>query len=249
MHQDSSVPTTTTSTTSTTTTVATPTPPPLVAAIDYLYEEWIVWIALGVVVGYLAPFGEWRAYLVVPLTILLVPTLVASLLLYCHRGGLFACIGKIVGRGANSVFVASSFGVEKIEVPKAGQFFLGLALCNGVFFTGYYVWFNVDLLRFVRAFGEMLLACVNALRDPIALLKSFAGLLRSLAMLETMDALRAEYVLRVTKALEAGKVEALVLVGQITVFLVGIGLAFYWVRNQCCVAGEEEEEKEKKKIR
>lgn len=235
-----------TSTVSTTTTITNPgaTSSRVVTVIDYLYEEWVVHMALAVIVGYLAPFGEWRAYLVVPFALLVVPTLVASLLLYCHRGGLFVWIRALITARIDALTPLAVTGVTKIRDSKLGQFLLGLALVNSVFFTGYAAWFNIDLLRFLRAFAEMLVACVTALRDPIALLKAFTGLLRSLAMLEVMDELRDRYVMRIVGHLEHGEIGILLAVGAASFSLVLIALCFYLLCDEWCVTKEEEEEEE-----
>jgi hypothetical protein len=211
-----------------------------VALVDYLYEEWSVRLALAVFVGYVAPLDERRAYLVIPLTAILVPTLLTSFGLFCHRRGLFRWIYDTIAYYMSAAYLAFLLGIKQLKQSKLGQFFLGLALCN-LGFLPYMLWQHIDLFRFARLFVSMLITFVTALRDPVALLLAFDALLRSLSLVKAMQGVRDHYVLFMTEQIDKGSISVLVPIGVVTALLIGAGLFFYLVRNnpRCALQNDE----------
>lgn len=184
-------------------------------------------MAATLVTLYVAPFGSWRAYLLVPLALTLVPLLLCELALFFHRRGLWRRAWHWIHDFLTGAFIRVALGIERMRQSKLGLFTLWLAFFNATGLLGYWLWCNVDLLHVVRNLGEMAWTLVTSLRDPVALLESFQALLRSLAAYRALEALREHYVMDMVKMTESGAWSVPFLVLCISAILVIVSVVFY----------------------
>ena len=175
------------------------------ALIDYLYDQWSVPCALLIFVLYVVPLSDFRAYVIVPLTVALIPLLATEFALFCHRRGILSYIYRTVHHFLSAAYIRVLFHLKELQQSKVGQFMLGLAGVN-LGLVGYALYCNIDLLRLFTTFFAMLRTFVVSLRDPVAILHSFQELLRTLWVYQFMEGVRVHYVGDAIKLIESGSV-------------------------------------------
>lgn len=194
--------------------------------VDYAYEHGAVPMTATLIMLYVAPLGNVRAYALVPLALTLVPLLLTQLALFFHRRGLLKRAWLWLCNFVNGVFIRVALGLQNMRQSKLGQLALWLALGN-LALGAYWLWHNVDLLHVVRNLAEMAWLMVTSLRDPVALLESFQQLLRSLAVYRALESVRTAYVLRVVTMIEQGSWLVLFDIALITAILVIVAVVGY----------------------
>ena len=199
--------------------------------VDYLYDKCTVPFVVTILVLYVAPLGDWRAYIIVPLTCLLLPLMCTKFLLFCHRHGFLRYIYDTVHAFVSGALIKLWFGVNVLRQSKPGQICLWLALVNLVYFGGYWCYVNVDLLKLGRSLFQMIYTLITSLRDPVAIMQSFQETLRTMSIYKTMEYVRLVYVNNTVHAIDAGSTSVMFFVIMVTGSLTLSATTFYFFHN------------------
>jgi hypothetical protein len=199
--------------------------------VDWLYDRCTVPFFVAVLVLYVAPLGDWRAYIIVPLTCFLIPLLCTKFLLFCHRHGFLRYMYDTVHAFVSGAFIKIWLGVNVLRQSKPGQIFLWLALINVTYFGGYWCYVNVDLLKLGRSLWHMIYTMVTSLRDPVAIMLTFQETLRTMSVYRTMEYIRVVYVNDTVHAIDGGSASIFFPVVIVTAALTLGATFFYFFPN------------------
>jgi hypothetical protein len=151
-------------------------------------------------------------------------------ILYMVRRGWISWVYNLLTRVLGKAWIAVLFGIEKLRDNWFGRVLALMAVCNLMLYIAW-VYYNIDMLAFMRSTYYLICDCITSLFDPISLLTSFEIWKNSVPVLGITLNKGSEYVEYVLKACLAGNKEVLIL---IPITSLGIGLQalfFYGIAN------------------
>lgn len=199
--------------------------------VDWSYEKFTVPLTVLIIALYVAPWGDWRAYIIVPSACFYIPLLLTKFLIFCHQRGILRYIYDTVHAFVSGAFIKLWLGVAVLRQSKPGQVSLWLALINLVGFSGYWCYTNVDLLKLGRSLWLMIHTLATSLRNPVAIMHSFQETLRTLSVYKAMESVRLSYVNQTVQSIDDGSVSVLITVACVTAVLFLCALFFYFFPN------------------
>lgn len=156
--------------------------------------------------------------------------LITRAILYLVHRGWIVWIFDILTRLLDKAWIALLFGIDKLRNNWFGRVLALLAICNLTLYIPW-IYYNVDMLAFIRSTYSLICDCIQSLFNPVSLLASFETWKNTVPILGVSLNRGSEYVKYVLEASLAGKKEILCLI-PITSFIIGFqALFFYGVAN------------------
>jgi hypothetical protein len=218
----------------------------IIHTLDALYDQCTVPAAVWIIVLYLAPLPDWRAWLIHPVACLLFPLLFSQFILACHRWGLLKWVYNFLRAFVNGALMRIFLGVEKLRESKLGQICLWLSLINLVGFVGWYLYENVDLFQVLGKVLALWIALWQSLSDPVALLKSFQDLLKSLHAYRWLETIRLYYVGDMERMIHDANPAVFFIVLFVSMLLFCAAWSLYWCANHVLARFRKNREQQQK---
>jgi hypothetical protein len=201
------------------------------SAVNYAYSEASPILVVSLSVLYFVA-KQWAAtpYVLVSGWLVFIAIITAKALLEAYRNGWLRATYRWLEFYLTKAWIKALLGLRYIRDTMIGRTAGLFAVVNLALF-GPWVWYNVDLLKWVKSTVELVRTCVKYIADPPALLSAFEVWKGSIPLFgRTLDA-GTNYVQRAIRDCKDGSLLVLVKVILVTVCLGVVAILAYALWN------------------